>query len=101
MAQTPGRGSPSEQPDLSPFPSQPQPDSGPFSHRPRASRLALRGYSGSAGRQSGLILQGTNFSTRDADNDNCHCKCAQMLSGGGCGFREAPFTHRWETGETP
>lgn len=45
-------------------------------------RLALRGYSGSAGRQSGLILQGTNFSTRDADNDNCHCKCAQMLSGG-------------------
>ncbi|KAM6163815.1 angiopoietin-4 [Rhynchocyon petersi] len=45
-------------------------------------RLSLNGYSGSAGRQSSLVLQGINFSTRDADNDNCHCKCAQMLSGG-------------------
>uniref|UniRef100_A0A8D0T246 Fibrinogen C-terminal domain-containing protein n=1 Tax=Sus scrofa TaxID=9823 RepID=A0A8D0T246_PIG len=45
-------------------------------------RLSLNGYSGSAGRQSSLVLQGTNFSTRDADNDNCLCKCAQMLSGG-------------------
>ncbi|XP_036780705.2 angiopoietin-4 isoform X2 [Manis pentadactyla] len=45
-------------------------------------RLSLSGYSGSAGRQSSLVLQGTNFSTRDADNDNCLCKCAQMLSGG-------------------
>uniref|UniRef100_A0A452T0T9 Angiopoietin-2 n=1 Tax=Ursus maritimus TaxID=29073 RepID=A0A452T0T9_URSMA len=36
-----------------------------------------------AGQGSGsLVLQGTNFSTRDADNDNCLCKCAQMLSGG-------------------
>ncbi|XP_060043732.1 angiopoietin-4 isoform X2 [Erinaceus europaeus] len=45
-------------------------------------RLSLGGYSGSAGRQSSLVLQGTNFSTRDSDNDNCLCKCAQMLSGG-------------------
>uniref|UniRef100_H0X7Z3 Angiopoietin 4 n=1 Tax=Otolemur garnettii TaxID=30611 RepID=H0X7Z3_OTOGA len=45
-------------------------------------RLSLSGYSGSAGRQSSLVLQGTKFSTRDADNDNCLCKCAQMLSGG-------------------
>uniref|UniRef100_A0A8B9UV77 Fibrinogen C-terminal domain-containing protein n=1 Tax=Anas zonorhyncha TaxID=75864 RepID=A0A8B9UV77_9AVES len=45
-------------------------------------RLSLQDYSGTAGQQSGLALQGTNFSTRDADNDNCLCKCAQMLSGG-------------------
>ncbi|XP_053814898.1 angiopoietin-4 [Vidua chalybeata] len=45
-------------------------------------RLSLQDYSGTAGQQSGLALQGTQFSTRDADNDNCLCKCAQMLSGG-------------------
>nr|XP_056700169.1 angiopoietin-4 [Euleptes europaea] len=45
-------------------------------------RLSLRGYKGTAGKQSGLVFQGTNFSTRDSDNDNCICKCAQMLSGG-------------------
>ncbi|NWI37227.1 ANGP4 protein, partial [Picathartes gymnocephalus] len=45
-------------------------------------RLSLQNYSGTAGQQSGLALQGTKFSTRDADNDNCLCKCAQMLSGG-------------------
>lgn len=69
------------------FFNQPQPNSGPNSHHHLrvASRLSLSGYSGSAGRQSSLVLQGTNFSTRDADNDNCLCKCAQMLSGGGCG----------------
>ncbi|KAM3663850.1 angiopoietin-4 isoform 2-T4 [Ammospiza maritima maritima] len=44
-------------------------------------RLSLQDYSGTAGQQSGLALQGTQFSTRDADNDNCLCKCAQMLSG--------------------
>ncbi|KAH0619293.1 hypothetical protein JD844_019247 [Phrynosoma platyrhinos] len=44
--------------------------------------LFLKGYRGTAGQQSGLPLQGTGFSTRDADNDNCMCKCAQMLSGG-------------------
>uniref|UniRef100_A0A6J0UVX8 Angiopoietin-4 isoform X1 n=1 Tax=Pogona vitticeps TaxID=103695 RepID=A0A6J0UVX8_9SAUR len=45
-------------------------------------RLFLKGYTGTAGHQSGLPLQGTGFSTRDADNDNCMCRCAQMLSGG-------------------
>ncbi|XP_060089446.1 angiopoietin-4 [Heteronotia binoei] len=45
-------------------------------------RLSLRGYKGTAGKQSGLVFQGTGFSTRDSDNDNCICKCAQMLSGG-------------------
>ncbi|NWU72320.1 ANGP4 protein, partial [Pterocles burchelli] len=45
-------------------------------------RLSLQDYSGTAGQQSGMALQGTRFSTRDADNDNCFCKCAQMLSGG-------------------
>ncbi|KAM4582043.1 angiopoietin-4 isoform 1-T3 [Fundulus diaphanus] len=54
-------------------------------------RLYLRGYSGTAGRQSSLITHGAGFSTRDHDNDNCdHCKCALMLTGGwwfdACGF---------------
>uniref|UniRef100_A0A3B4WY94 Angiopoietin 4 n=1 Tax=Seriola lalandi dorsalis TaxID=1841481 RepID=A0A3B4WY94_SERLL len=54
-------------------------------------KLYLRGYSGSAGRQSSLATHGTGFSTRDRDNDNCdHCKCALMLTGGwwfdACGF---------------
>ncbi|KAI3369573.1 hypothetical protein L3Q82_024393, partial [Scortum barcoo] len=54
-------------------------------------RLYLRGYSGTAGRQSSLTTHGTGFSTRDLDNDNCdHCKCALMLTGGwwfdACGF---------------
>ncbi|KAL0978856.1 hypothetical protein UPYG_G00176630 [Umbra pygmaea] len=45
-------------------------------------RLFLRGYSGTAGEQSSLASHGTSFSTRDADNDNCLCKCALMLTGG-------------------
>ncbi|XP_064160763.1 angiopoietin-4 [Anguilla rostrata] len=45
-------------------------------------RLFLRGYSGTAGHQSSLTSQGTGFSTRDSDNDNCLCKCALMLTGG-------------------
>ncbi|CAK6974480.1 angiopoietin-4 [Scomber scombrus] len=54
-------------------------------------RLYLRGYRGTVGRQSSLATQGTGFSTRDHDNDNCdHCKCALMLTGGwwfdACGF---------------
>lgn len=46
-------------------------------------RLYLRGYSGTAGRQSSVATQGAAFSTRDQDNDSCdHCKCALMLTGG-------------------
>uniref|UniRef100_A0A8C9FY74 Angiopoietin 1 n=1 Tax=Pavo cristatus TaxID=9049 RepID=A0A8C9FY74_PAVCR len=46
-------------------------------------RLYLKGHSGTAGKQSSLILHGAEFSTKDADNDNCMCKCALMLTGGG------------------
>lgn len=54
-------------------------------------RLYLRGYSGTAGKQSSLSAHGMGFSTQDQDNDNCNnCKCALMLSGGwwfdACGF---------------
>lgn len=45
-------------------------------------RLYLKGHSGTAGKQSSLILHGAEFSTKDADNDNCMCKCALMLTGG-------------------
>ncbi|XP_017573753.2 angiopoietin-1 [Pygocentrus nattereri] len=45
-------------------------------------RLLLKGYSGTAGHQSSLASHSTSFSTRDADNDNCLCKCALMLTGG-------------------
>ncbi|XP_061109766.1 angiopoietin-1-like [Conger conger] len=45
-------------------------------------RLFLRSHSGTAGRQSSLVIQGVDFSTRDMDNDNCICKCALMLTGG-------------------
>ncbi|KAM4688840.1 angiopoietin-1 [Discoglossus pictus] len=45
-------------------------------------RLYLKGHSGTAGKQSSLVLHGADFSTRDADNDNCMCKCALMLTGG-------------------
>ncbi|XP_014348285.1 angiopoietin-1 isoform X2 [Latimeria chalumnae] len=45
-------------------------------------RIFLKDYSGSAGQQSSLVLHSTKFSTRDADNDNCLCRCAQMLTGG-------------------
>nr|XP_002747435.3 angiopoietin-4 [Callithrix jacchus] len=45
-------------------------------------RLSLGGYHGSAGRRSSMVLQNTSFSTFDSDNDNCLCKCAQVMSGG-------------------
>ncbi|XP_035262356.1 angiopoietin-1-like isoform X1 [Anguilla anguilla] len=45
-------------------------------------RLFLWSHSGTAGRQSSLVTQGVDFSTRDMDNDNCICKCALMLTGG-------------------
>ncbi|XP_061453094.1 angiopoietin-2-like isoform X2 [Rhineura floridana] len=45
-------------------------------------RLYVRRYSGTAGRTSSLSPSGTNFSTKDIDNDRCACKCAQMAGGG-------------------
>ncbi|CAM4628576.1 unnamed protein product [Leuciscus chuanchicus] len=45
-------------------------------------RLLLGGYSGTSGQQSSLASNGTGFSTRDADNDKCVCKCALMMTGG-------------------
>ncbi|CAN0026344.1 unnamed protein product [Lampetra fluviatilis] len=45
-------------------------------------RLLVKGYSGTAGKHSSLVEGGIDFSTRDADNDNCPCRCAQMSTGG-------------------
>ncbi|XP_051563293.1 angiopoietin-4-like [Myxocyprinus asiaticus] len=45
-------------------------------------RLSSGGYSGTAGQLSSLASNGTGFSTRDADNDKCVCKCALMMTGG-------------------
>ncbi|XP_055508284.1 angiopoietin-1 [Leucoraja erinacea] len=45
-------------------------------------RLFVRGYRGTAGLQSSLAAHGASFSTKDADNDNCYCKCALLLTGG-------------------
>uniref|UniRef100_A0A671SR90 Angiopoietin-4-like n=1 Tax=Sinocyclocheilus anshuiensis TaxID=1608454 RepID=A0A671SR90_9TELE len=45
-------------------------------------RYHLWSYSGTAGQQSSLASNGTGFSTRDADNDKCVCKCALMMTGG-------------------
>uniref|UniRef100_A0AAZ3NT79 Fibrinogen C-terminal domain-containing protein n=1 Tax=Oncorhynchus tshawytscha TaxID=74940 RepID=A0AAZ3NT79_ONCTS len=44
--------------------------------------LHAQGFSGTAGRTSSLTQHGTQFSTKDRDNDRCSCKCAQMSSGG-------------------
>nr|XP_006635703.1 PREDICTED: angiopoietin-1 isoform X2 [Lepisosteus oculatus] len=45
-------------------------------------RLFLKSHSGTAGKQSSLVIHGADFSTKDVDNDNCICKCAVMLTGG-------------------
>uniref|UniRef100_A0A8B9KBD9 Angiopoietin 1 n=1 Tax=Astyanax mexicanus TaxID=7994 RepID=A0A8B9KBD9_ASTMX len=45
-------------------------------------RLFLKDHSGTAGRQSSLVINGADFSTKDMDNDNCVCKCALLLTGG-------------------
>lgn len=59
------------------------PSSQPFSiPTSGGSRLSLTGYNGSVGSQTGLFLRSANFSTRDADNDNCLCKCSELMSGG-------------------
>ncbi|XP_029920279.1 angiopoietin-2b [Myripristis murdjan] len=44
--------------------------------------LHAEGFSGTAGRTSSLTHPGTQFSTKDRDNDRCTCKCAQIASGG-------------------
>ncbi|XP_041811189.1 angiopoietin-2b [Chelmon rostratus] len=44
--------------------------------------LHAEGFSGTAGRTSSLTHAGTQFSTKDRDNDRCTCKCAQLASGG-------------------
>uniref|UniRef100_G3NWP3 Angiopoietin 2b n=1 Tax=Gasterosteus aculeatus aculeatus TaxID=481459 RepID=G3NWP3_GASAC len=44
--------------------------------------LHAEGFSGTAGRTSSLSHTGTQFSTKDRDNDRCTCKCAQLASGG-------------------
>ncbi|XP_064204472.1 angiopoietin-1 [Anguilla rostrata] len=45
-------------------------------------RMFLKTHSGTAGRQSSLVIHGADFSTKDVDNDNCMCKCSLMLTGG-------------------
>ncbi|CAH2221938.1 angiopoietin-2-like isoform X1 [Pelobates cultripes] len=45
-------------------------------------KLQLGAYSGTAGRTSSFSPTGTDFSTKDVDNDRCSCRCAQMASGG-------------------
>ncbi|TSN48498.1 Angiopoietin-2 [Bagarius yarrelli] len=45
-------------------------------------RINLKGYSGSAGKISSLAQPGSDFSTKDADNDKCVCKCSQLTTGG-------------------
>lgn len=44
--------------------------------------LHVEGFSGTAGRSSSLSHNGSQFSTKDRDNDRCTCKCAQLASGG-------------------
>ncbi|KAM5264586.1 angiopoietin-2 isoform 2-T2 [Ctenodactylus gundi] len=45
-------------------------------------RIHLKGLTGTAGKISSISQPGSDFSTKDADNDNCICKCSQMLTGG-------------------
>ncbi|XP_012368530.1 angiopoietin-4 [Octodon degus] len=45
-------------------------------------RIFLDKHSGVASLQGHLILHNGNFSTRDADHDQCSCNCAVTMSGG-------------------
>lgn len=49
---------------------------------PQTFSLHADGFSGTAGRTSSLTHTGSQFSTKDRDNDSCTCKCAQLASGG-------------------
>ncbi|XP_051519323.1 angiopoietin-2-like isoform X2 [Myxocyprinus asiaticus] len=54
--------------------------------------IHARGFRGTAGRTSSLTHSGTMFSTKDQDNDQCSCKCAQMATGGHQNWLDpAPF----------
>lgn len=44
--------------------------------------LHAENFSGTAGRISSFAHSGTQFSTKDRDNDRCTCRCAQLASGG-------------------
>ncbi|KAM4539695.1 angiopoietin-2b isoform 2-T3 [Odontesthes bonariensis] len=44
--------------------------------------LHVEGFGGTAGRTTSLTHSGSQFSTKDRDNDRCTCKCAQLASGG-------------------
>ncbi|XP_068183018.1 angiopoietin-2a [Antennarius striatus] len=45
-------------------------------------RIYLKGFSGTAGKISSIGQPGSDFSTKDADNDKCVCKCSQLTTGG-------------------
>nr|XP_013015041.1 angiopoietin-4-like [Cavia porcellus] len=45
-------------------------------------KIYLDKDSGISTRQGRLILRSNNFSTHDADHDNCGCNCAVIMSGG-------------------
>ncbi|KAM9847854.1 angiopoietin-2a [Aulostomus maculatus] len=45
-------------------------------------RIHLKDYSGTAGKVSSIGQPGSEFSTKDADNDKCVCKCSQLTTGG-------------------
>ncbi|XP_068613207.1 angiopoietin-2-like [Brachionichthys hirsutus] len=45
-------------------------------------RIYLKGFSGTAGKTSSIGQPVSDFSTKDADNDKCVCKCSQLTTGG-------------------
>uniref|UniRef100_G3NTJ9 Angiopoietin 2a n=1 Tax=Gasterosteus aculeatus aculeatus TaxID=481459 RepID=G3NTJ9_GASAC len=45
-------------------------------------RIHLKGFSGTAGKISSIGQPGSDFSTKDKDNDKCVCKCSQLTTGG-------------------
>ncbi|XP_018423107.1 PREDICTED: angiopoietin-2 isoform X7 [Nanorana parkeri] len=45
-------------------------------------KIHLKGYTGTAGKINSISQPGNDFSTKDADNDKCICKCSQMATGG-------------------